>query len=236
MTSNAHALGNIWGKFASATALFFLPSSSAGLALLDIAWNLDGAVSSSLPPGSTLDRPVGFGTLEFSFASAGPHSGYLFVDHEMSADSNTFFNELGGVGDAPAPAGLSWEIHEPSYSSGNIYTHFVLGTLDNSIGSPGPEDVSMAIGWDFDLTATGTAIMRFSLTASEPSGFHLKHWDPQSGEVVYLSSSLEVIDVPEPRSWGTASAVGLLALALAHRRRKTRVAGGPGGVQGSQKS
>jgi hypothetical protein len=88
---------------------------------------------------------------------------------------------------------------------GNIYTNFLAGSLDNSNGVPSssPDDVSMALGWAFNLTAGQTATIIFSLSETAPvSGFYLWQTDPDSKVDIYFSSTLNKTggntSVPEP--------------------------------------
>jgi hypothetical protein len=151
-----------------------------------------------------------------------------FFDFEIDEPDNTFFNELGGSVGAAA-AGQSFEIDEPGWVFGDIFDNFLAGTLDNSVLA-GPEDISMAMGFNFTLAAAQTALVTFLtadvLPAIAPS-FYLQQSDPLSEASLYLWGTLAITggeepppptDVPEP---GTLAllAVGLLALL---RRRSLR--------------
>ena len=125
---------------------------------------------------------------------------------------NTFFNETGqAVG--VKPAGVSWQLDEPGFVSGNIYTHFANSTaaasaLDNSNKvAPGmPNDVSMGLGHSFTLLVGQSATVVFDLTtAAPPSGFYLAQTDPDSNASIFFSSrgvSIfgQATAVPEPGS------------------------------------
>lgn len=78
--------------------------------------------------------------------------------------------------------GLSWEIDEPGFVFRDIYDNFLLGTLDNAIGSPLPDDVSMALGWQFLLNPVEQGLLEFLLGTTPPVGFHLRQFDPDGGE------------------------------------------------------
>jgi hypothetical protein len=169
-----------------------LGSTAGVIGLFEYGINKDFAISYDAPPPASFDAATGLGTLRLIFTDLGPHYGSIFVDHELSETSNTFFNELGAVSPTPAPNGVSWEIDEPGYVFGDIVDHFEAGTLDNAVGTPDPEDVSMALGWFFELKDGETGTLTFRLTDQAPSGFYLRHYDPESGESVYLAGALRI--------------------------------------------
>jgi hypothetical protein len=111
---------------------------------------------------------------------------------------------------------------------GDIFPNFQAGLLDNLIFSDAidgqtltpPDDVSMAMGWDFNLAADESALVTFLLSDTLPSGFHLVHSDPDSRESLYLSSTLRIQGqgIPVPPTF-VLIAAGLIALARARSRR-----------------
>lgn len=196
-----------------AAALLALSSTTAGAAtigLFDWALNVNGTIST--PPvahagldASLFDDVTGLGslTLDFSPGAAGNYFVGAFFDHEIDEAINTFFNEYGGVSGAPT-AGQSWEIDEPGWDFGDIFDNVEAGTLDNSNAVPpsAPDDVSLALGWNFNLLADERALITFTLTESAPaSGFYLYQLDPDSDAGIYLTSSNVIRggqSVPEP--------------------------------------
>jgi len=204
-------------------------ASAAEISLYDYAFNIDGVVTSqSCPAGvncSAFDAVTGLGTISFTISGPGTHSSLLFVDHEIDELVNTFFNEYGAAPVSPL-AGQSWEIDEPGYAFGNIYNNFHAGALDNSNGVPlsAPDDVSMALGWNFNLAAGETATISFFLGTDIPgSGFYLAQTDDDSVASIYLSSTLDIggggTPVPEPGTF-MLLACGLVGLVGWRRRRK----------------
>lgn len=184
-----------------------IPMASANtIGLFDYGFNVDGTVSTS-PAGVNLglfNTGTGLGTITATINGTGAHSFIAFFDHEIDETINTFYNEFGSANGAPI-AGRSWEIDEPGFVFGDIYSNFTAGTLDNSVGTTDPEDVSMAMGWNFNLAAGQTASIQFSLTTLEPTSslFYLQQLDPESQASVYLSSDLTIRgggdnQVPEP--------------------------------------
>lgn len=232
-------------------ASFGLAGAHADAALVDLfdwAFNIDGVVYSapdvySPPDSGQLPGSIntslfnfsngygsggGLGQITITLTGAGSHSVIAFFDHEIDESENTYYNEFGMVVGAPA-AGQSWEIDEPGFAFGDIYANVVAGTLDNANGVPAsaPDDVSMAMGWNFSLAANETGTITLVLLDRAPvGGFYLFHTDPianSGGETIYYASSLEVggegQQVPEP---GTMLLVGtgLAGLAGLTRRMK----------------
>lgn len=147
----------------------------------------------------------------------------IFVDMEIDEPVNTFFNEFGAVVGA-VPAGVSWEIDEPGYVYGDIFDHLFLN-LDNTNGVPdtAPDDVSMAVVWDF---AEADAVQTFTLFISEntppPSvPFYLMQTDPNSQASIYMYGVVggEGPVIPEP---GQLPALLALGGALAYVARRFR--------------
>jgi hypothetical protein len=186
----------------------------ADLLLYDWAVNIDGTVSDiglsldPVPSGvdtSVFDTGTGLGVLTVTVTEPGDHFVSLFVDHELSQATNTYWNEYGEAVGTPA-AGQTWEIDEPGWVFGDIYMNLQdsgpSGSfLDNANAVPaGSEnDVSMAIGWNFaipDLGGGQWAEVVFNLGMTAPGGFYLAQYDPDSAEAVYFSSELDVVPLP----------------------------------------
>ena len=162
--------------------------------------NIDGASSlfstgGPVPPAVNLaafDLASGLGTISININAAGPHSASAFVDHEIDQSQNTFFNEFGAAVGSPAP-GQSWEIDEPGYRFGKLFTNFVSGNLHNAnrVPSSAPDDVAMALAWSFVLTSNQTALIEMTVSESVPTtGFYLSQTDPASSRTIYFSSTL----------------------------------------------
>lgn len=211
--------------FVIAGATCGLGAQGSSIALADFGVLRDGTFTTDVPTGGSYDPVSGLGSIVMSFGSPGQHQGIVFVDHELSEAINGFFNELGSV-HGVAPAGVSWEIDEPGFSAnpGDIYDHTLLGLLDNSVGKSDPDDVSMAIGWNFTLQPGETGSLSFFLGTEQPSGFHLRHLDPDSGESVFFSAALRIVPPLNsvPDDGGGTSLVAIAALALFARWRQAR--------------
>ena len=220
-------------SLASIVFCFSLSTSANAVILLDdYGFNLDGSVTypfggDSIPAAidnSAFNDITGLGTIDVTITGNGIHYFAAIFDHDIDEAVNTFFNESGSVSGNPA-AGQSWEIDEPEFLFGDIYTNFEASTLDNSNGVPAgaEDDVSMAMGWDFTLANGETALIMLMLGTIQPtSGFFLEHNDPDSDKSIYLSSTLGISlsPIPVPAAiWLFGS--GLLGL-IGFSRRKAK--------------
>jgi hypothetical protein len=199
--------------------------SFGAVSLFDHAFNLNGTVSTGADPvpaavdASGFNFSTGLGTLAINVTSTGANHVGLFVDHEIDEPINTFFNEFGFVTGAPA-AGQSWEIDEPGFVFGDIYSNFTSGSLDNSTGTALSDDVSMALAWDFILASGEVGTMKFNLSDTLPGAgpsFRLSQTDPDSQVTIYFSSSLEIaealpVGVPESGSTTILLLLGFASL------------------------
>lgn len=207
--------------------------AKADIVLFDWGFNLDGGITLAgdpIPAGvdvSGFDFGTGLGSIGFAISGAGTHWVDLFLDHEMSEATNTFFNEFGVGGGDTLAAGQSAEIDEPGYLFGDIFDNFLASAFDGTTGVPPglEDDVSMGMGWDFVLAAGESATITFLLAEMAPaSGFFLNHVDPDSAELIFMSSVLGITGggtpVPEPGTLWLLG-VGLLGLGISRRRKLT---------------
>ena len=184
------------------------------LSLYEWALNIDGTVYDFFPPPGSppagvnavgFDQTTGLGSLTVQVSGTGLHSVLSFFDIEIDEGINTYFNEIGTVLGAP-PAGLSWEIDEPGFVFGDIFTNFSAGTLDNTNAIPStlPDDVSVALKWNFVLASDETATMNFVVSPADPGGFRLLQQDPDSNVDIFYTTSISIhggtTTVPEPTS------------------------------------
>ncbi|NOQ65172.1 MAG: hypothetical protein GQ582_11735 [Methyloprofundus sp.] len=205
------------------------PTQAASIALFDYGFNIDSNITllgDTLPAeinASGFDFTTGLGSISINLSGAGTHTVDAFFDHDIDTGNNTHFNET-AFSNGVAIAGQSWEMDEPGYVNGDIYDNFQDSLLDNGIGTSiygntsFPEDVSMAMGWDFLLAANETALINLLLSDTAPTGgFFLIHSDSESDNSIYLSSSLSITAVPVTDSlWLMIS--GLLGLVTVKRK------------------
>ena len=193
------------------------------------AYSVDG---NTTPAGvvETLDAS-GLGSVAITLTGAGPHFVLGFFDYEIDEAINGFTNESGAAVGVRA-AGQSSEIDEPGFAGvfGDIYDNFLANTLDNLIVA-GPEDISMALGWNFVLATAETAVVTFIIDDVLPAaGFYLRQDDPRSEFSLSLRSTLLITGgvieppppppptgIPEPTTLALLAA-GLLSLGVRRRR------------------
>jgi hypothetical protein len=202
------------------------------------AFHIDGinyGPSDALPAGinvSGFDTTTGLGTVAIKVTGAGVHTLGLFIDPDLDAPVNTFFNEIGTV-QGTAAAGQSWEIDEPGYDFGDIFDNFQGGTLDNTTSLPtegDADDVAMAMMWTVTLSPAEMATALFTVTDILPdppsSTLALVQQDAENRQLVrVLEGSLSVTSVVAEPSALAVMAVALLGLARPARRRPAGQAG-----------
>ena len=177
-------------------------ASAATVALFDWGFNINGTVYSQSAPASvnmaSFDTATGLGTISWTTTGTLSNKFIAFFDHEMVESTNTFFNEFGKTGGTPA-SGQSWQIDEPGYVFGTIWNNVQAGILSNtnSVPDTAPDDVSMALGWDFTLKSYQTAVITLNIGQTEPTGFYLSHTDPDSSNyTIYYSGDLGITGRP----------------------------------------
>ncbi|MBN2321809.1 MAG: PEP-CTERM sorting domain-containing protein [Acidobacteria bacterium] len=216
------------------------PFASATPYLEEWGINTDGTFTYFPAAPGGFDDWTGLGIWTETISTAGPHSVIAYFDHELSQELNTFYNEFGTIenlgslgGNSNIPGAVqSFEIDEPQWGNpvtgyyGDIIDNFEFYGLDNDnmlsyyeVFPGGLEDISMAMGWDFTLNAGETAIVKFTLSDTAPTGgFYLQQTDDNSGENIFFSSELtkrgDFEPIPEPSTIILVlSGLGLAAVA-----------------------
>lgn len=176
--------------------------------------------NSSSPEHTSLLFPDNFGTYSWlipnnTLATWLNLRVIFFLDAEWDQSLNGYSNEFAeylGNGLPPgAPSGAiafsSWEIDEPEYVFGNIYTHAsVDGVLDstNAVSGSAPDDVSLALGWVLGSVAPGQSV-RITIQHLTADLNGIIHVDPTSDGSVVVNGYAEILgdpqapnEVPEP--------------------------------------
>ncbi len=234
---------------------FYLPPVQAGpadFALFQWIFNVDGVIydsagiagSSTLPakfgvvsgsPLAPIDPATGggLGVLSVEITGTGSHNFVAYFDQEIRQTLNGFSNESAFAVGA-APAGLTYQAGDP-FASPGIYDDVLAGALTSSVEA-GPNDVALALGWNFILADGEKATVFLTLSETAPqAGFHLQQSDPDStgsgtgARNLYYSSSLSITstpqgEIPEPGYFAVLAA-GLSCIALAARRRRRTTPG-----------
>jgi hypothetical protein len=200
--------GFIGGSLLTVLILFGPPARADSIDLFQWIFNVDGTLydstgvlGSSLLPSRFNQTPAASGaqgSLTIMLTGAGTHHFAGFYDYELDQTVNGFSNEFGAAFNLAAQlSGMTWEIDEPGFVFGDIYDHIQSGaaSLDNNNGVPlgFPDDPSVALGWQFQLSAGEFALITILVSDSAPaSGFYLQQVDPDTGTSLYYSSSLEI--------------------------------------------
>ncbi len=155
-------------------------------------------------------------------------------EDEQDLVSNEYAEFLGLGLPVGAPLGAiapsDWEIDEPEYVFGDIYSNAsVFGELDNTnaVPSTAPDDVSLAYRWTIASLAPGESF-RVTVQHLTAATLGIAHFDPGWATEVYVNAYMEVQtnpeppvgpEVPEPSTMAMV-AIGFAGIAVAMRRRK----------------
>ena len=163
--------------------------------------------------GQLYEGPVAAGTITLTFEPCygGDHHVEGYFDVEIDSYLNTFLNET-GTAHGTATDGV--------YGYADYYDPAFVDPEDNPADDP--DDIVWVMGWDFTLDYEQDAILTYYLSDFVPqSDFYLSQSDADTGETVYLYSTLEIRDrvcpIPEP---GTILLVGSGISGLVGLRRK----------------
>jgi hypothetical protein len=167
----------------------------------------------------------------FTNTTGGPLSNVSvigFLDAEIDTPINSYTNEYGTFGSLALPPGASsgaitasaWEIDEPGYLFGDIFTNVLNNSLDNTNAVPDTavDDVSLALAFFVGNVAAGERV-RLELQTSLSDIGGLRHTDPDSSVSFYLNGHGEVLPgtVPEPGGTFLLVLIGVSALVLGRR-------------------
>lgn len=222
-----------------------------------------GATLGSVPglDASAFNSTTGIGTITITF-DPGAAGSYFVGGWFFDPVGVPFYNEYGQVNGSP-DAGQSYEIDVPEYDvlsanhgAGTIVDDLAAGALTNTNTVPGTlsdylfncgangggaataacnDFVSMALGFNFSLTADQEEVITLDLSSTDPGGFSLQDVHPIDGSntaaasVFYSGSAVAECSVncggggppppvPEP-SYTSFAAIGMVALTLILRKR-----------------
>jgi hypothetical protein len=210
-------------------------AQGATIDLYEYAFNIDGAVSDSfLSDMSGFGLMANLGTINISINGPGSHYVAAYFDYEITdygVPGNPWNNEYGAaVNENQMKPGQSWEIGTPEFSdppsTTDIYAHFSgINTLINGNSVLSPNDVAMAMGWDFVLGVGETANISFCLDQlGTISSFYLSHTDADSPESILFSSTLDIRGggVPVPDVCSTFALLAFVMAGVTGLRMKIR--------------
>lgn len=213
-------------------ACFSVTAHASPIELNDWAFNINGELyeyfAGDALPGDAQLNNSGLGQIDFEFTSPGNYSILAFYDFEFDRSANTYFNEYGQANGSPA-AGQSWEIDEPGFVFGDIYDNLLFGSLgnDNAVPQGAEEDVSFALGWDFDLATGENAFLSLFTSLNAPEdAFHLSHTDPEMGDSfnqnqsLYFWGELDIVGTPVTVSEPSAAFLFAIGIFLLWVRRR----------------
>lgn len=184
-------------------------------------WDLNGSLvgtsaplsSHSPPPGLTYGFSSALSngtdlvlTYDFLNQSSGGFTNLRFavlLDVEIDQETNTFFNEYGRVVGTPGEDASDadpdlWQIDEPGFAGGTLFSNLFQGSLNNSNSIPqsAPNDVALALGFYLGTLQPGES-NRVRILISEAGNklgnFALEQLDtdPHSATLITLSGQAQ---------------------------------------------
>ncbi len=163
-------------------------TAKASLILFDWDFYADGSVDVTYDDTSFNWGPD-TGVFTQTITGAGLHDAAAVFDYDDAV--GVWTTDTASTGGSLA-AGQSWEVDNPDL--GFIWGDAQFGSLTDSDWTGGfPDDVAMAMGWNFNLLAGQTATINYFLSSTAPVvGFNMGHLNNWAGDTIYLSSTLDI--------------------------------------------
>ncbi|MSM38631.1 MAG: PEP-CTERM sorting domain-containing protein [Geobacter sp.] len=181
-----------------------------------------------------IDSGTGLGTRSFTFTQAGSYNVRAFFDLDLSLYTTGFSNEYGQLFNGSSiKSGQSWEVDEPGYWIGDLYSNFNGAGFDNTLGTGGvttdqfPDDVAVGLGWQFTLAEGEMASLYFTASDMAPTAdllylAQLEAWGLNDPVYFYTDLVIEPAGpapIPEPSTFVLLGSA-LAGLGLYARRRR----------------
>jgi hypothetical protein len=187
------------------------PGDCAQLSRDNLPAGLDLGVSAVLT-NANADLVVRYALTNLTGGTLSNVTFFVLLDAEIDEPLNTFFNERavaqGALGGGAADGNPDqWQIGEPGFQGGTLYSNLVYGALNNSNGIAGSDDVALALGFSLGPLRAGESNV-VQVMISE-AGHHLgDFWLTQqdsavgSATTVTLSGAALVTQEPAKLEWG----------------------------------
>ncbi len=179
------------------------PGTAAQLSQHPLPAGLDSGFNATQPNGTDALLTYGFTNI-----SSGTFTNLRFavlVDAEIDQETNTFFNEYGGVIGTPGAgasdvAADSWQVDEPGFANGSLFNNLYAFQLSNSNAIPvgASNDVAFGLGLLLGDLAPGQSVV-VSVLLSDAGHylgtFGLQQFDraPASGTAITVSAILSTL-------------------------------------------
>jgi len=139
------------------------------------------------------------------FNESGSANGVLATGQSWEIDepSSQDGSQRNGDGNKPYFGDVYYNLADSgpsvSYLDNQIFYDWIddQSLVNSDLSTPVKDDVSVAMGWNFNLGLDETVIISLFVSIDQPeSGFYLAHNDLDSGDSIFFSSSIALIPAP----------------------------------------